>query len=448
MVILGGAESGIGAALLGKRNGLDVFVSDMGTIAPNYKTRLQAENIAFEENGHTLSLILEASEVVKSPGIPEKAAIIQQIRAANIPIISEIEFAARFTNATLIAITGSNGKTTTTALTYHLLKEAGFKVAVAGNIGNSFAMELATGIQFDYYVLEISSFQLDDIALFKPHIAVITNITPDHLDRYNYSIDQYAKAKLRITQNQQADDYLIYGADSPELTKHLEQYAIKAQQYPFSLEKAVAGGMYLQNDNIVLPDNSQVSINCLSLKGKHNLYNAMVAVAVAHFAGIDNVTIESGLTSFEPLEHRLEPVASINGVQFINDSKATNIDSTWYALDAMTQPVVWILGGTDKGNDYSVLADLVREKVKAIVCMGLDNSKIHQAFDLLVDNITDTNSATQAVQEAYLYAEPGDVVLLSPACASFDLFQNYMDRGRQFKEAVLKLEQLVSAEQQ
>lgn len=440
LVILGGAESGIGAAILGKRNGLDVFVSDMGKISPENKARLDAEHILYEENGHSLPLILEAFEVVKSPGVPEKAQVIQRIRSAGIPVISEIEFAARYTNATIIAITGSNGKTTTTSLTYHLLKTAGYKVAVAGNIGNSFAMELASGIQYDFYVLEISSFQLDDIVLFKPHIAVITNITPDHLDRYNYSVDLYSKAKLRITLNQHAEDHLIYSADSPELTKQLMSHQVKAQPHPFSLQTEPENGIFVKDNSIVLPNKSRISLDFLTLKGKHNLYNTMVAVAIGHFAGIENQAIESGLLSFEPLEHRLEPVAIVNGVEFINDSKATNIDSAWFALDAMNQPVIWIAGGTDKGNDYSVLEEFVKTKVKAIVCLGVDNSKIHQAFGHMLKNIIDTKGADEAVQKAFHLAEAGDVVLLSPACASFDLFQNYMDRGRQFKESVRQLE--------
>lgn len=438
LVILGAAESGVGAALLGKHLGFDVFVSDKGVISDAVKERLQHAAIPFEENTHTLAHILQASEIVKSPGIPEEAEVVQQIRKAGIGLISEIEFAARHTNATLIAITGSNGKTTTTALTYHLLHKAGFDVGMAGNIGNSFAMELALGVQHQYWVLEVSSFQLDDIVQFKPHIAAITNITPDHLDRYGYSLDNYAHAKFNIARNLQADDYFIYGADSPEITARLPIYPTQAHKLPFSMQP-VPQGIYCLNANIVLPNGSHINTGNMGIKGRHNLYNAMVAVAVAHILGANPEDIENGLSFFEALEHRLEPVATVNSVLFINDSKATNTDSAWYALDAMTQPVVWIAGGTDKGNDYSTLTDLVKQKVKAIVCMCRDSSKIHQAFAGLVPHITDARSATEAVQTASHLAKPGDVVLLSPACASFDLFQNYIDRGRQFKAAVHQL---------
>lgn len=438
LVILGAAESGIGAALLGKHLGFDVFVSDKGIISDALKQRLQQAGIPFEEGMHTLAHILQASEIVKSPGIPEEAEVIQHIRKAGIGLISEIEFAARHTNATLIAITGSNGKTTTTALTCHVLHKAGFDVGMAGNIGNSFAGELALGVQHQYWVLEVSSFQLDDIVQFKPHIAAITNITPDHLDRYGYSLDNYAHAKFNITRNQQPDDFFIYGADSPDLNQRLVKYAVKAKQVPFSMQP-VPHGVYSHNGNIVLPNKQVINTANMGIKGRHNLYNAMVAAATAHILGANAEAIEQGLASFEALEHRLEPVANINGVLFINDSKATNIDSSWYALDAMKQPVIWIAGGTDKGNDYGILADLVKQKVKAIVCMCKDSSKIHRAFTGIVPQITDTNSATQAVQAAYALAAPGDVVLLSPACASFDLFKNYTDRGKQFKAAVLNL---------
>lgn len=439
LVILGAAESGVGAALLGKHLGFDVFVSDKGMIAGAVKERLHTAGIAFEEGKHTPELVLQASEIVKSPGIPETAEIVQLIRNAGIGLISEIEFAARHTNATLIAITGSNGKTTTTALTYHLLYKAGFDVGMAGNIGNSFAMELALGVQHEYWVLEVSSFQLDDIVQFKPHIAAITNITPDHLDRYGYSMDNYAHAKFNITRNLQADDFFIYGADSSELTARLPKYPVRAHTLPFSLQP-VPNGIYCRSENIVLPNGHLINTGSMGIKGRHNLYNAMVAVAVAHILGASPADIENGLSSFEALEHRLEPVATINGVLYINDSKATNTDSAWYALDAMTQPVVWIAGGTDKGNDYSTLAELVKQKVKAIVCMCRDSAKIHRAFAGLVPHITDAHSATEAVEVACNLAKPGDVVLLSPACASFDLFQNYTDRGRQFKAAVHHLE--------
>lgn len=407
---------------------------------------LETAGIDYEEGQHTQELILNAAKVVKSPGIPEKAPIITTLRNAGISIISEIEFAALHTQAKLIAITGSNGKTTTTALTYHLLKAGGFNVGVAGNIGNSFAMELASGNHFDYYVLEVSSFQLDDIVDFHPHIAVITNITPDHLDRYNYSLDKYAAAKFNIARNLTPADYFIYGADSPELVQRLAQYPNKAVPYPFSSQNNQAV-IWSDGQLIQLPNQVTIPVAALSLKGKHNLYNAMAAVAVAQILGVPQPNISRALSSFIPPEHRLEPVASINNILFINDSKATNTDAAWYALDAFTQPIIWIVGGVDKGNDYTPLLPLVQSRVKAIVCLGKDNEKIIQTFTPIVPTIVQTQSAEQAVTAAFNLAASGNVVLLSPACASFDLFNNYQDRGQQFKQAVHHLLQITTTHQ-
>lgn len=407
---------------------------------------LETAGIDYEEGQHTQELILNAAKVVKSPGIPEKAPIITTLRNAGISIISEIEFAALHTQAKLIAITGSNGKTTTTALTYHLLKAGGFNVGVAGNIGNSFAMELASGNHFDYYVLEVSSFQLDDIVDFHPHIAVITNITPDHLDRYNYSLDKYAAAKFNIARNLTPADYFIYGADSPELVQRLAQYPNKAVPYPFSSQNNQAV-IWSDGQLIQLPNQVTIPVAALSLKGKHNLYNAMAAVAVAQILGVPQPNISRALSSFIPPEHRLEPVASINNILFINDSKATNTDAAWYALDAFTQPIIWIVGGVDKGNDYTPLLPLVQSRVKAIVCLGKDNEKIIQTFAPIAPTIVQTQSAEQAVTAAFNLAASGNVVLLSPACASFDLFNNYQDRGQQFKQAVHHLLQITTTHQ-
>lgn len=407
---------------------------------------LETAGIDYEEGQHTQELILNAAKVVKSPGIPEKAPIITTLRNAGISIISEIEFAVLHTQAKLIAITGSNGKTTTTALTYHLLKAGGFNVGVAGNIGNSFAMELASGNHFDYYVLEVSSFQLDDIVDFHPHIAVITNITPDHLDRYNYSLDKYAAAKFNIARNLTPADYFIYGADSPELVQRLAQYPNKAVPYPFSSQNNQAV-IWSDGQLIQLPNQVTIPVAALSLKGKHNLYNAMAAVAVAQILGVPQPNISRALSSFIPPEHRLEPVASINNILFINDSKATNTDAAWYALDAFTQPIIWIVGGVDKGNDYTPLLPLVQSRVKAIVCLGKDNEKIIQTFAPIAPTIVQTQSAEQAVTAAFNLAASGNVVLLSPACASFDLFNNYQDRGQQFKQAVHHLLQITTTHQ-
>lgn len=442
LVILGAGESGVGAAYLAKKEGYDVFVSDFGTIADNYKAQLQEWAIHFEEQGHTEETILKAVEVVKSPGIPEKAPVIKKLRAAKIPLISEIEFAGRYTKAKMICITGSNGKTTTTSLTYHILKKAGLNVGLAGNIGKSFAYQVATQ-NFDLYVLEISSFMLDDMYEFKADIAILLNITPDHLDRYDYKMENYAASKFRIIQNQTPADYFIYCADDEETVKGLAKLDIKAQQLPFSIQKEVNPGAYLDQDNIVINttngEHFTMSITDLALQGKHNVYNSMAGGITARVLEIRNKDIRESMQEFKGIEHRLEFVARISGIAFINDSKATNVNSTWYALESMNTDVVLILGGVDKGNDYGMLKDLAKQKVRAIVCLGVDNKRIHDAFEDDVELIVNTASAAEAVQIAYHLAKKGDTVLLSPACASFDLFKNYEDRGRQFKEAVVQL---------
>ena len=441
IVVLGAGESGVGAAYLAKKQGYDVFVSDFGAIADNYKKQLEKWNIRFEENKHTEAEILKADEVVKSPGIPEKAPIVKKIKEKNIPVISEIEFAGRYTNAKIVGITGSNGKTTTTSLTYHILKNAGLNVGLAGNIGKSFAYQVATE-NFDLYVLELSSFMLDDMYRFKTNIAVLLNITPDHLDRYDYKFENYAASKFRITQNQTANDVFIYCADDPETIKGMNGRSIAARQIPFSIEKKIEQGAYLEKDNIVIniqKETFEMSINELALQGKHNIYNSMASGIVAKILEIRDPSIRESMGNFKNIEHRLESVGKISGISFINDSKATNVNSTWYALESMTSDVVLILGGVDKGNDYSMLKSLVRQKVKAIVCLGKDNKRIHDAFEDDVEIIVNTGSAEEAAQVAYHLAKKGDTVLLSPACASFDLFKNYEDRGRQFKQAVKEL---------
>lgn len=438
LIILGAAESGIGAALLAKKKGFKVLVSDNGTIQDRYKKELLEAEIDFEEGGHSMIDILKADGIVKSPGIPNHIKLIQDIRKAGIPIWSEIEFASRYTESPIIAITGSNGKTTTTALTHHLLKTAGLKVGVGGNIGNSFS-SLVTEDKHDYYVIEVSSFQLDDIDTFKPYIAILTNITPDHLDRYNYQFEHYIAAKYRIIENQTTTDHFIYNIDDEATNSYLKKYTTLAQGHPFSLKsKTENGASYAQEQMHLAASTPPFSIHrkTLTLKGQHNLYNAMSAALVAQILGIDKTTIEQGLQTFGSLEHRLEPVATINGIAFINDSKATNIDSVWYALDAMTQPIVWVVGGQDKGNDYAQLMPLVKSKVKAIVCLGLDNSKIIEAFAPLDYPIIETRTAANAVAAAFKMAEKNDLVLLSPACSSFDLFTNYKERGKLFKQAV------------
>jgi UDP-N-acetylmuramoylalanine--D-glutamate ligase len=441
IVVLGAGESGVGAAFLARQQGYDVFVSDFGAIADHYKQQLIDWNIRFEEKQHTEEEILAAIEVIKSPGIPEKAPIIKKIKEKGIPVISEIEFAGRYTDAKIIGITGSNGKTTTTSLTYHILKNAGLNVGLAGNIGKSFAYQVATE-KFDLYVLELSSFMLDDMFRFKVDIAILLNITPDHLDRYDYKMENYAASKFRITQNQTNNDYFIYCADDPETIKGMAGRRIEAQLLPFSIEKKIEPGAYLEQDNIVInthTQNFQMSISDLALQGKHNIYNSMASGIAAKVLELRNPLIRDSMSDFKNIEHRLESVGKISGISFINDSKATNVNSTWYALESMTTDVVLILGGVDKGNDYSMLKDLVKQKVRAIVCLGKDNKRIHDAFEDVVEVIVNTNSAEEAVQASYHLAKKGDTVLLSPACASFDLFKNYEDRGNQFKQAVREL---------
>ena len=441
LVVLGGAESGVGAAVLAKVKGYDVFLSDKGKIETRYADVLRKWDIPFEEGRHTEELILNADEVVKSPGIPGTVPMVQKLRANGTHIISEIEFAGRYDSAKKICITGSNGKTTTTSLIYYLLQNAGLNVGLGGNIGKSYAYQVATE-HFDYYVLEISSFQLDDVYEFKPDIAIITNITPDHLDRYDHKMENYTAAKFNITRNLTPDDCFIFDSDDEITIGHLSNIVLRCKMLPFSQEKEVEQGAFLRDDKIVLrydKEETDVYLKDLALGGKHNIYNSMAAALAAKASGISNEVIRNSLKTFQPVEHRLEPVLSIKDVLYINDSKATNVDSAWYALECQKRPVVWIVGGTDKGNDYSVLNDLVKEKVKAIVCLGVDNAKIHAAFGGLVDKMTDALSAEEAVRKAAAFASSGDVVLLSPCCASFDLFKNYEDRGAQFKAAVRNL---------
>ena len=443
VVVLGGAESGIGAAVLAKVKGFDVFLSDNGKIKEEYAAELRKWDIPFEEGGHTESLILNADEVIKSPGIPLTAPMIVKLEAQGTHIVSEIEFAGRYDTAKKICITGSNGKTTTTSLIYYLLQQAGLNVGLGGNIGKSYAYQVATE-HYDYYVLEISSFQLDNVYDFRPDIAIITNITPDHLDRYDHNMENYVRAKFRITRNLRPEDCFIFDSDDAITIAHLDKIILQTKMLPFTQEREVQQGAFLRNDRIVVryeQDESEIFLEELALGGKHNVYNSMAAALAAKAMDIENDVIRNSLATFAPIEHRLEPVLSIKDVLYINDSKATNIDSAWYALECQKKPVVWIVGGTDKGNDYSILADLVKEKVKAIVCLGIDNAKIHAAFEGIVgkDNMADTHSAEEAVKVASKFAQAGDVVLLSPCCASFDLFKNYEDRGEKFKQAVRNL---------
>ena len=441
---MGGAESGVGAAVLAKVKGFDVFLSDNGTIKDEYARTLREWNIPFEQGGHTPERIMNADEVIKSPGIPSTAPLVKALAAQGTHIVSEIEFASRYDSAKKICITGSNGKTTTTSLIHYLLKEAGLNVGLGGNIGKSYAYQVATE-KHDYYVLEISSFQLDDTYDFRPDIAVITNITPDHLDRYDHKMENYVRAKFKIVRNLRPEDCFIFDSDDAITIEHLSKIVLQAKMLPFTQEKKnLDQGAWLDGNRIVVKyeqSESEIYLRELALGGKHNIYNSMAAALAAKASGIEDEVIRNSLKSFSPIEHRLEPVLSIRDVMYINDSKATNVDSAWYALECQTKPVVWIVGGTDKGNDYSVLNDLVKEKVKAIVCLGVDNSKIHAAFENIVgsENIVDTASADAAVQAASMMACAGDVVLLSPCCASFDLFKNYEDRGKQFKEAVRRL---------
>jgi UDP-N-acetylmuramoylalanine--D-glutamate ligase len=441
IAILGAGESGVGAAILAKKKGFDVFVSDKGKIKEKYLSMLQKENIAFEQGSHSEERILQAGEVIKSPGIPEEAPMIVKLREKKIPVVSEIEFAGRYTNAKMVCITGSNGKTTTTMLTYHIFKKAGLNVGLAGNVGKSFALQVATE-NFDYYVIELSSFQLDDMYKFKADVAVLLNITPDHLDRYDHEMENYIDSKFRIIQNQTAVDAFIYCLDDEVTKKEVGKRNIAAKKYPFSVKEVVEEGAYKTGDEITININKKplsMAVQRLSLFGTHNVYNSMAAAIAARVVDIQKETIRESLADFQNIEHRLEHVATIHGVEFINDSKATNINSTWYALETVNSPVVWIVGGIDKGNDYSILNDMVKEKVRAIVCMGKDNRKIISAFSVLVPTIIETSSAAEAVSKAAKLSQVGDTVLLSPACASFDLFQNYEDRGNQFKNAVRAL---------
>jgi len=441
LVILGAQESGVGAALLAKKLGIPVFVSDAGNIPERFRTRMGSAGIEYEQGGHTVRTVLAADEVIKSPGIPETASIVRSLRSQGVPVIGEIEFAARHTKSPIIGITGSNGKTTTTLLVHHILSKAGMDAGLGGNVGTSFAGLVAQG-DHAIYVLELSSFQLDGTRTLKPHIAVITNITPDHLDRYDNQMRNYVDSKFRITMNQGADDHFIYNADDPETREGMRRHTIKARQWPISIQVPIEQGGYMHNQSLHITTDKNtfnMSILELALQGKHNVYNSLAAGIAARVLEVRKDVVREALGDFQNVEHRLERVGMVDGVEFINDSKATNVNSTWYALESMEKSVIWVVGGQDKGNDYSELRELVRQKVKAIVCLGVDNAKIHKAFGDIVTNMVDTTSAEQAVTKSYELSEPGDVVLLSPACASFDLFENYEDRGRKFKAAVRAL---------
>lgn len=439
IVILGAAESGVGAAVLAQQKGFDVFVSDMGAIQERYKTILNQHQISWEEKQHTPSLILNANEVIKSPGIPDTAPMVQSLRERDIPIVSEIEFAGRYTDARMICITGSNGKTTTTSLVYHILKLAGYNVGLAGNIGRSLALQVAEE-QHDYYVIELSSFQLDNMYRFRAHIAILLNITPDHLDRYDYCMQKYTDAKMRITQNQTSEDAFIYWADDPIISRELPNYSLQSRLCPFtdSVGKERLAG-YLEKGDYVLSQAKppfRMKVDELSLRGRHNLYNALAAGLAASLAGVPEAYIRQGLSDFPGVEHRLEKVDCVDGVYYINDSKATNVDACWYALESMTSPTVLIVGGKDKGNDYEPLKQMIRAKCRALVYLGADNSKLHAAFDSLGLPVADTHSMLDCVAACAAFAKTGDTVLLSPCCASFDLFKNMEDRGEQFKTLV------------
>lgn len=441
LVILGGGESGVGTAILGKKKGYDVFVSDFGKIKENYKEVLTINGIEWEEEQHTESLILNADVVMKSPGIPEKVLIVKKLIEKKVPVISEIEFAAPLTDATIVGITGSNGKTTTTMLTYHLLKSGGLNVGLGGNIGKSFAWQVAED-KFEVYVLELSSFQLDGSYTFNPHIAVITNISPDHLDRYEYKYENYINSKFRITMNQTKEDFLIYDDDDEAISGWFQNNKTKAKKVPFSISRQLEEGASIKDKTMkinIKDEEFTMDTTHLALEGKHNMKNAMAAASVAQLMKIRKQTIRESLSNFQGVEHRLEKVLKIQNVQYINDSKATNVNATFFALDSMTVPTVWIVGGVDKGNDYAELMPLVREKVKAIVCLGVDNRKIIDAFGNVVDVMVEVSNMSDAVRTSQRLAEKGDAVLLSPACASFDLFENYEDRGKQFKQAVQNL---------
>lgn len=442
MIILGGGESGVGAALLARQKGYEVFLSDGGSLKESYRNELQSAGIDFEEGQHTEDKILSADEIVKSPGIPEKNELVKKIRKKGITVISEIELAYRFKgDSKIIAITGSNGKTTTTALTHHICNEAGLNCALVGNIGYSFAKQIAEDPK-PLYVAEISSFQLDDIVSFRPDIAILTNITEDHLDRYDYNFENYIRSKFRIIMNQQPGDHFIYCYDDEVTMKYLNQFNIQSNQLPISMKRELPNGAFIKDGDLYVrtgQDFMTMSVYDFALKGKHNQYNTMAACVAATTMDIRKEKIRDAVQNFQSLEHRMEHVATIRGVDFINDSKATNVNSTWYALESMTKPTILVLGGVDKGNDYSLIAELVKEKVKAIICLGTDNRKIHEAFGNMITTIVNTSSAVDAVQAAFHFSTKGDVVLLSPACASFDLFKNYEDRGNQFKQAVKEL---------
>ncbi len=442
IVILGAGESGTGAAMLAKKQGYEVFVSDYGKISPQYKSVLTQNEIDFEENGHSFHLIENATEIIKSPGIPDAAPVVKQATGKGIPVISELEFAARYTDAKLICITGSNGKTTTTLLTHHILKQAGLNAGLAGNIGDSFAKQVALE-NHDIYVLEVSSFQLDGMFRFKADIAVLTNLTPDHLDRYQGRFENYVDSKFRILQNMTEEDAFIFNTDDPVTVRELKKRTILPKKYSLTLNNSpVENGAWLQNNELIFNINKSkfnMTLEQLALQGKHNVYNSMAASIASRLVDVRKENIKQSLSDFENIPHRLEFVSNVHGITFINDSKATNINSTWYALEYVEAPTVWIVGGQDKGNDYSELMPLVKEKVKAIVCLGVDNSKLHEAFEDYVELMVDASSAREAVVYAYNLAKKGEIVLLSPACASFDLFENYQDRGDQFKKAVKEL---------
>ncbi len=434
IVVLGAGESGVGAALLAKQQGFEVFVSDRGAIKENYKAELIENKIAFEEGQHSEKKIFEASEIIKSPGIPDKVDLIQKLLAAGIPVISEIEFASKYTHAKIVGITGSNGKTTTTNLTYHLLKTAGKDVAIGGNVGYSFA-RLLTERHHEIYVLELSSFQLDGVVDFRPYISILLNITPDHLDRYEYKMENYIASKFRIAMNQRAEDFFIYNSADQNIEQFLESEDVNAKRLP------VGGSADDSDQRIIKTDQHEYDLSKSSLKGKHNYFNATCAIKVAELLNADAESIQRGLNDFVNDPHRLESVATVDEVEYINDSKATNVDAVFYALDAMTKPVIWIVGGVDKGNDYGPVMTLVEDKVKAVICLGIDNEKLLETFSPIVKIIEETQSVDEAIERAKVYAESGDVVLLSPACASFDLFKNYIDRGEQFKRAVDQINQ-------
>jgi UDP-N-acetylmuramoylalanine--D-glutamate ligase len=441
IVILGAGESGAGAAALAAKKGFEVFVSDAGAIKPEYKQLMDRYNILYEEGVHTMEMILSADEIIKSPGIPDTAAVIQAVLEAQIPVISEIEFAARYTDAKKICITGSNGKTTTSSLIYYMMQQAGMNVGLAGNVGKSFALQVAED-EHEYYVLELSSFQLEGMYRFKADIAILLNITPDHLDRYDYSLQKYADAKMRILQNMTNKEYFIFCSDDEITIRELEKIVLAAQALPFSVNENHSPSAYLENGMFNIDfrnDIFSMPVNDLSLKGRHNIYNSMAAGIAGRVLEIRKEFIRLALTTFPGVEHRLEKVLKIRDVEYINDSKATNVNSAWYALESMTTPVVWIAGGTDKGNDYSQLLNLVKEKVQALICLGKDNSKLVENFGGAVPQCIEVTSMEDAVKAAYKMSKPGDTVLLSPACASFDLFNNYEDRGRQFKECVREL---------